>query len=256
MASKFRFLLTSFLLSSLLFTTVSVNNNNNPNAVIVPVSKDNQTGLHVITVQKRTPLKQIPLLFDLNGKLLSVNCDRHYSSSTYRTPFCHSTQCARAGAHSCNKCYSKSAKPGCHNNTCAVVTTNPLTQRNVAAELAEDVLAVQSTTTGSNPGRLVYARKFLFACAPSHFLQGPLPKNVQGIAGFADDPVSLPVQLSSQFGFPPKFATCLSSRNDQKGVIFIGNTSYKIHPQIDFSASIKYTPISVGSKGQYFVMVK
>lgn len=228
-----------------------------PNSLLVPVYKDNQTSLHVINIQKRTPLKTIPFLVDLNGKFLSVNCDQDYLSSTYNPPFCHSTLCARTGPHFCHKCSSSAPKPGCHNNTCAVITTNPLTKRNVAAEIAQDVLAIQSTNLqGSNPGQLVIVRRFLFACTPSFFLQGPLPKNVQGIAGFGHNPVSLPIQLASHFGFPPKFAFCLPSINNQNGVIFFGNTSYRIHPGIDFSVNMKFTPLSVGSQGEYFILVK
>ncbi|KAL3538062.1 hypothetical protein ACH5RR_001428 [Cinchona calisaya] len=255
MASNFHFLLTLIAFFSLIFASETgiARTVFKPNAFFLPVLKDNSTSLHVVNIQKRTPLKSIPFLVDLNGKFLSVNCEQGYLSSTYNAPICHSTQCSQVGNHFCHKCSSK-AKPGCHNNTCAVMTTNPLTHKSVVGEIAQDTLAIQ-TIQGSNPGPLAAVRRFLFVCAQSSFLQGPLPQNVQGIVGFGHNPISLPIQLASHFGFPHKFALCLSSKNSQNGVIFLGNTSYRIQ-QRDFSQGLHYTPLTIGPQGEYYIPVK
>ncbi|CAI9102263.1 OLC1v1000504C1 [Oldenlandia corymbosa var. corymbosa] len=225
--------------------------------LILPVLKDNTTSLHIVNIRKRTPLTSIPFVVDLNGRFLSVNCDKDYFSSTYNAPICRSTQCSLVGTHFCQKCSSSQARPGCHNNTCAIITTNPLNRQHVVGEIAQDVVAIQTLNyQASNPGRFVVLRRFLFACVPSSFLQGPLPKYVQGMAGFDHHPVSLPRQIASHFGFQPKFAMCLSSMNNQNGVIFFGNATYRITPENDFSQALRYTPLFIGSRGEYFIPVK
>ncbi|KAI8023145.1 hypothetical protein LOK49_LG03G01763 [Camellia lanceoleosa] len=187
----------------------------------------------------------IPFVVDLNGKLLWVNCEKHNLSSTYNAPFCHSTQCSRANSHYCHKCISP-VRPGCHNNTCGVLTTNPITNRNAIGELAQDLLAIQSTR-GLGPCRsssMVIAPQFIFACAPSFLLNGPLPKNVQGMVGLGHSPISLPSQLASNFGIGAKFGLCLTSSPNTNGVIFFGDGPYNMTPGIDISNTTAYTPLS------------
>lgn len=225
-----------------------------PDAVALPVQKDPATGLHVTQIISRTPVTLVPSLVDLNGLFLWVNCEQHYLSSTYEAPFCGSTQCTRATTHYCNKCPGP-PRPGCHNNTCGVVALNPVTHRTAIAELAQDVLWIQSIRAGSNPGPTVAVQQFLFACAPPSLLQGPLPLNVQGIAGFGHIPISLPTQLAADFGLSPKFALCLTSSPVSVGVIFFGNGPYKMLPNVDISARASYTPMTVSPQGEYFIQV-
>ncbi|CAI9097461.1 OLC1v1033893C1 [Oldenlandia corymbosa var. corymbosa] len=227
------------------------------NALVLPVLKDGTTSLHIVNILKGTPLKSIPYVVDLNGKFLSFSCEQGYSSSTYNAPICQSTQCSLFGTHFCKKCSSFLTKSGCRNNTCAVIATNPLTRQNVVGEIAQDVVAFQTLENGSNnPRSLAVLRHLMFACVPSSFFQGPLPNNVQGLAGFNQDQTSLPRQLSSKFGLHPKFALCLSSENNETGVIFFGNASYRIASRNDFSQALQYTPLSIGSRGEYFVTIK
>ncbi|CAN4111170.1 unnamed protein product [Withania somnifera] len=224
-----------------------------PNGLVLLVFKDSATGLHIANITKRTPQQSVPLLIDLNGKFLWLNCEKNYLSSTYFAPFCHSTQCSRVGAHSCNKCFSTTPRPGCHNNTCAVSTTNPLTSQTAISEVAQDSLSIQSTSQfSSTSGPLVTIRHFLFACSPSSLLQGPFPKNVQGVAGLGHDSVSLPIQLASHFGFPRQFALCLPSSSQKNGAIFFG-TSGLSGTQ---TGNLTYTPIIIGSQGEYFIPVR
>ncbi|KAK3005934.1 hypothetical protein RJ639_016720 [Escallonia herrerae] len=225
-----------------------------PNTLVLPVHKDTVTNLHVTHIFKRTPLQSLPFLVDLNGRFLWSNCDQNYLSTTYRAPICHSTQCSRAGTHYCHKCTS-SPRPGCHNDTCGVMIVNPITHRNAIGELAQDVLSIQSTQ-GSNSGPGVQVPQFIFACAPSSLLQGPLPNNVQGVAGLGDTPVALPRQLSSQFGFKQQFALCLTSSDTRYGVIFFGNPPYKLLPGVDVSVPIGYTPLTISPEGEYTIRLK
>lgn len=227
-----------------------------PNGVVLPVSKDSATGLHVTNIKKRTPLLSVPFLVDLNGQFLWVNCEQHYLSSTYKAPVCHSTQCSRAGNHYCHKCASP-ARPGCHNNTCGIIAQNPLNGRHAISELAQDVLSIQSIQ-GSKTGPMVTIPQFIFACAPSFLLQGPLPQNVQGMAGLGHAPVSLPTQLASHFGFQQKFALCLPSLNKNKpnGAILFGNLPQNLVPGLELSNPGTSTPLTIGAQGEYYIQVK
>lgn len=250
MASSLPFSFTFFCFFSFLFLVLQCQSTSNPNKFVLPLNKDSKTGLYVTHIHKRTPLMQIPLVVDLNGKFVWVTCDQNYLSSTYRAPLCHSTQCARANSHHCTTCPSD-ARPGCHNNACGLMSTNPMTQQTVMGELAEDVLAVQSTQ-GSNLGPMVAMPQFLFACAPSSLLQKGFPRDVQGVVGLGHGPISMPTQLSSHFGFSRTFSMCLADQ----GVIFFGNGPYYMLPGVDVSHPLGYTPLKVTSKGEYIIEIK
>ncbi|KAA8545087.1 hypothetical protein F0562_019871 [Nyssa sinensis] len=218
--------------------------------LVLPVQKDSFTSLHVANIHKRTPLMSVPFVIDLNGPVLWVNCEQHYLSSTYNAPLCHSAQCSRANSHYCHKCSSPPVRPGCHNNTCGIITANPVTRRSAVSELAQDVLSIQSIQ-GSNTGPMITVPQFLFACAPSLLLQGPLPKNVQGVAGLGHSPISLPTQLASHFGFPHQFSLCLTSTNTKNGVIFFGDVPQNMQiPGINI-----YTPLTISPQGEYYIQV-
>ncbi|MBA0716411.1 hypothetical protein Golax_015243 [Gossypium laxum] len=223
------------------------------NKFVLPIHQDNKTNLYVANIYKRTPLLQTPFVVDLNGRLLWVTCEQNYLSSTYHAPRCYSTQCARANTHYCHTCFSK-ARPGCHNNTCGLMSVNPVTGLTAMSELAQDVLSIYSTQ-GSNPGPLVKIPRFLFTCAPSLLLQPVLPGNVQGVAGLGHSPISLPTQLASHFGyagFAPTFALCLAPN----GVIFFGDSPYYMFPGLDISLPLGYTPLIISPLGEYYIEVK
>ncbi|XP_057512017.1 gamma conglutin 1-like [Actinidia eriantha] len=244
------------LIFSSLFSLIALSESQTafkPTTLVLPLQKDRATSLHVATIQKRTPLTSLPFLVDVTARFLWADCEKHYLSSTYHAPFCHSTLCARAPAHYCRRCPSP-ARPGCHNNSCGVLASNPVTHKTATAELAQDVLSIRSARS-SNPGPMVTVPQFLFACAPSSLLLGPLPKNVQGIAGFGHGPISLPTQLASHFGFSPQFALCLTASPNSNGVVFFGNGPYYIVPGIDISARAAYTPLTVSRQGEYLIKV-
>ncbi|GMI65332.1 secreted aspartic protease 2 [Hibiscus trionum] len=253
MASPSLYFLLSFLSVSYVTLLSESRTTLKPNKFVLPVHQDDKTSLYVADVYKRTPPLQIPFVVDLNGKLLWVACEENYLSSTYHAPRCRSTQCARADAHYCHTCSSK-ARPGCHNNTCGLVSVNPVTGQTAMSELAQDVLSIHSTR-GSNLGPLVKIPRFLFTCAPSPLLQTVLPGNVQGVVGLGHSPISLSSQLASYFGFvsfAPTFALCLATN----GVIFFGGSPYYMHPGIDISRPLSYTPLIISPQGEYYIQVK
>ncbi|XVF31303.1 hypothetical protein REPUB_Repub16aG0134300 [Reevesia pubescens] len=253
MASSSLYLLLIFLSISSFALLSESQPISKPNKFVLPVHQDNKTNLYVANIYKRTPLLQVPFVVDLNGRLLWVTCEQSYLSSTYRAPRCHSTQCARASSHYCHTCSSK-ARPGCHNNTCGLMSVNPVTGLTAMSELAQDVLSIQSTQ-GSNLGPLVRVPQFLFTCAPSLLLQRGLPGNVQGVVGLGHYPISLPTQLASHFGFAgfaPTFALCLAPN----GVIFFGDSPYYMLPDVDISRPLSYTPLIISPQGEYYIEVR
>ncbi|XP_027353201.1 basic 7S globulin-like [Abrus precatorius] len=227
-----------------------------PNLLVLPVHQDASTGLHWANVHKRTPLMQVPVLVDLNGNHLWVNCDQHYSSKTYQAPFCHSTLCSRANSHQCLSCNSASSRPGCHKNTCGLTSINPVTEQTGLGEVGQDVLAIHATR-GSQVGPLVTVPQFLFSCAPSFLLQKGLPNKVQGVAGLGHAPISLPNQLASHFGFQRQFTLCLSRYPTSKGAIIFGdapNNLGQFRGQNIFR-DLAYTPLTVNPLGEYNVKI-
>lgn len=253
MSSSLHFLICFLSVFLLLYRSEPATISKAITALVLPVQKDGATSLHVTKIQKRTPLLPIPFLVDLNGRSLWVNCEQHYLSSTYHAPRCHSTQCSRANARYCHTCASP-ARPGCHNNTCALMSVNPVTQRRAISELAQDVLSIQ-LTHGSNPGPRVTVPQFIFACAPSSLLQGGLSKEVRGVAGLGHSPIALSTQLASYFGFQPTFALCLSS-SVKNGVIFFGGGPYNLSPGINVLQPVGRTPLTVSPEGEYYIQVQ
>lgn len=224
-----------------------------PNALAVLISKHEATNLHVVNLQKRTPLRSVPLVLDVNGKSVWVDCESNYgSSSTYKAPQCHSSECRRAGIFECRTCSTQN-RPGCNNNSCGLNVVNPISGQTAPGELAQDVLSIP-TTDGSNLGQPVTAAQFLFVCAPSSLPQQGFPPSVQGVAGLGRFPIALPAQLASQFGFKQQFALCLTSAHNH-GVLFLGQPPYKLYPGIDVSHPLTSTPLRISKDGEYFIEV-
>ncbi|CAJ1960896.1 unnamed protein product [Sphenostylis stenocarpa] len=252
MASILHFLAISISCSFLFFLCES-NSSTYPSFLLVlPAQKDASTGLHWTNLHKRTPLMQVPVLLDLNGNHLWVNCEQQYLSKTYQAPFCHSAQCSRANTHQCLSCPA-APRPGCHRNTCGLMSTNPVTQQNGLGELGQDVLAIHFTI-GNQLGPLFTIPQFLFSCAPSFLVQKGLPKNIQGVAGLGHSPISLPNQLFSHFGLQHQFTTCLS-RSASKGAILFGDAPNNLNHAQDIFHDLVYTPLTITPQGEYNVRV-
>ncbi|CAK8544684.1 unnamed protein product [Lathyrus sativus] len=240
--SILHFLLISLFCSFLLVSSKSLSHPPKPNLLVIPVYQHPSTGLHWTNIHKRTPITHVPVLIDLNGKHLWVNCDQHYSSSTYQAPFCHSTQCSRANAHTC------------HNNTCVLISTNPITQQTATGKLAQDVLAIYATS-GSKPGPMVTVPQFLFSCAPSSLAQNGLPNNLQGVAGLGHSPISLQNQIFSNFGVPHQFSTCLSRNPKSYGGILFGDAPNNYNKNPNIFKHLVYTPLTITQQGEYRIQV-
>ncbi|KAF1893991.1 hypothetical protein Lal_00003906 [Lupinus albus] len=257
---SFLFVTSSSQNSQSLYHNSQPTSSSKPNLLVLPIQQDASTKLHWGNILKRTPLMQVPVLLDLNGKHLWVTCSQHYSSSTYQAPFCHSTQCSRANTHQCFTCTdSTTSRPGCHNNTCGLISSNPVTQESGLGELAQDVLALHSTH-GSKLGSLVKIPQFLFSCAPTFLTQKGLPNNVQGALGLGHAPISLPNQLFSHFGLKRQFTMCLSSYPTSNGAILFGdindpNNNNYIHNSLDVLHDMVYTPLTISKQGEYFIQV-
>ncbi|KAF3454438.1 hypothetical protein FNV43_RR04885 [Rhamnella rubrinervis] len=252
--ASFRFLLFFLFTLSFLIIISESQTTSKPTKLVLQVAKDRATNLHVANIQKRTPPLKVPFVIDLNGRFMWVNCENQYLSSTYNAPLCHSTLCSKANSHYCHKCPT-TARPGCHNNTCGLMAVNPVTHEAAMGELAQDALWLPSSTQGSSPGPMVRVPQFLFSCAPSHLLQRGLPRKTQGVADLGHAPISLPIQLSSHFGFQQKFALCLTSTNEN-GVIFFGQGPYYMLPGIDVSRPVSYTPLTISQQGEYHINVR
>ncbi|XAR61219.1 Nepenthesin [Bertholletia excelsa] len=238
MASTLHFLLFSILLT---FSLSSAQTSFRPDALVLPVSKDAATLQYLTRIQQRTPFVPVTLVVDLGGRFLWVDCESNYTSSTYQPVRCRSAQCSLANANGCGDCFS-APKPGCNNNTCGVSPENPFTRTSTGGELATDVVSVNSSD-GSNPGRVVSVRRFLFSCAPTSLLQG-LAAGATGMAGLGQTRIAFPSQFASAFSFHRKFAICLSSSASSNGVIFFGESPYKFLPNVDVS-SLTYTPLFI-----------
>ncbi|KAJ6351823.1 hypothetical protein OIU78_007668 [Salix suchowensis] len=221
---------------------------------------------YVALINQRTPLVPVKLTLDLGGQFQWVDCEEGYVSSSYKPVRCRSAQCELARSKSCvSECYA-SPRPGCNNNTCAVLPDNTVTRTGTSGEVGQDVVSIQSTD-GSNPGRAVSVSKLIFACGGS--LEG-LASGVKGMAGFGRTKISLPSQFSAAFSFDRKFAICLtSSSSNAKGVVFFGDGPYVLLPGIDVSRSLIYStplilnPVSTASayftgepSSDYFIGVK
>ncbi|KAK7397224.1 hypothetical protein VNO78_18391 [Psophocarpus tetragonolobus] len=251
------YILDFLALSLLFFLSESVSPTTPSKLLVLPVQQDAATGLYLANLHKRTPLTNVPVVVDLNGKHLWVNCEQKYSSKTYQAPFCHSTQCSRANTQQCLSCPGE-PRPGCHKNSCALMSTNPITQQTGLGELGLDVLAINSLQAGSSQlGPLVTVPRFLFSCAPSFLVQKGLPQNIQGVLGLGYSPISLPNQLASHFGLQRQFTTCLSRYYNPKGAIIFGDAPTNLphfHDQ-DIFRDLAYIPLTITPQGEYNVRV-
>lgn len=170
MASIFQyFWVWSFLV---IFSSSAAQTSFRPKALLLPVTKDSSTLQYVTRINQRTPLVPVSLTLDLGGQFMWANCFTNYVSSTYRPARCHSAQCSLAKSTACSSDCPGAPKPGCNNNTYALMPDNSVTRVASIGDLGSDVVAIQPTD-GRNPGRVVSVPRFLFVCGcdnPSKFL--------------------------------------------------------------------------------------
>lgn len=125
------------------------------------------------------------------------------------------------------------------NKACFVTADNTVKRiPSIGEVLSEDEISFQSTD-GSNPGRVVSLKRFIFSCAPTS-LREDLARGGLGRFGIA-----FPSQFASAFSFSRKFALCLSSSAITNGVVFFGDGPYHLLPDVDASRSLTYTPLYI-----------
>ncbi|KAI4364393.1 hypothetical protein MLD38_020489 [Melastoma candidum] len=224
-----------------------------PKAILLPVRKNGAALQYTTNVRQRAPLVPVKLAVDLGAQMPWVNCEDGYISSSYTPVPCESKLCKLSGSGACHTaCYSPPA-PGCHNNTCSQNVYNNFIRTSTMGDIAVEA-AVFRSTDGKNPGRSVSVPGgVVLTCGYTSMLEG-LAKNTRGMVGLGRSPVSLPPVLSSAFGFPNKFAMCLSSSSSQ-GVVIFGDGPYFLQPSKEVSSFLMNTPLilnPVSTAGAYF----
>ncbi|CAI0466327.1 unnamed protein product [Linum tenue] len=164
-----------------------------------------------------TPAITRTFIVDLAGQIPWLDCytTAKYSastSSTHRLAKCGSASCSVTAASCSGICHSASG-PDCHNNTCQLLTRNPIRNANSLSEVAVDTVSLRSTIGGGRAGKHVSIPNFILACDDSYHL-GHLAAGVVGSVGLARSRVSVPSQLSSAATLAAKFAICLPSSPD------------------------------------------
>lgn len=217
-----------------------------PKALVLPVAKDPSTLQYLTKLNQRTPLVPLDLVLDLGGQHFWVDCEKNFTSSTYRPARCRSAQCSLARSNGCTG-----------QDICGTGPLNSVTRTSTFGEIGDDIVTV-SSTDGSTPGRSVTVSRFIFVCAPTLLTQG-LASQATGMAGLGRTRVALPTQFASAFSFPRKFAICLSSTT-ANGVIFLGDGPYNLLPNVDASESLTFTPLLTNTipdlSVEYFIGVK
>ncbi|WOH12885.1 hypothetical protein DCAR_0832394 [Daucus carota subsp. sativus] len=225
-----------------------------PTGLLLPVTTDRSTLQYTTQIQQRTPLVPVKLTVDLGAPFLWVDCDKSYTTSSYKPARCNSAQCSLAKSTSCmTECYSP-AKPGCTNNTCTLFPENTITSSGTSGALGSDVVAVPSAN-----GASVSVSQFLFVCGSTDMLN-KLSSGVTGMAGLGATKVSLPPQFVSAFTLKNKFGVCLSSTSSN-GAIFFGSFDTSTSPLT--KTPILVNPVStagISTEGEassdYFIGVK
>ncbi|KAK1380121.1 Xyloglucan-specific fungal endoglucanase inhibitor protein [Heracleum sosnowskyi] len=219
-----------FLICSLLFISSSTaKTSTRPKGLILPVSKDLSTLQYITEIKQRTPLVPVKLAVDLGAQFLWVDCEKDYTTSSYRPALCDSAICSFAKSTSCmTECYSP-ARPGCTNNTCTLIPENTYAPIATSGAVGCDALAVQSAS-----GRPVTIPHFLFVCGATLLLD-KLSSGVTGMAGLGRTKMSMPSQLFAAFSLKRKLGVCLSSTSSN-GNIFFGEFDSSTAP-------LTYTPL-------------
>ncbi|GLT76664.1 hypothetical protein SLA2020_483130 [Shorea laevis] len=237
-----RFLL-SFLFFFLLFTLISIPSPSLAIGYAVPVSKDSTTQLYYITVSMKTPLQRTYLHLDLGGRFTWLDCQKNYTSTSYKHLPCKSPVCLAFGHnYACSNCF-KPPGPTCANNTCGTFPENFVIRKSYISIAIVDTLQL-STSDGTTLGKPRAINNFVFSCAPSFLCKG-LAKKTPGVVALGTDNFSLPLQVSRAFHAPKYFALCLPSSTSSPGVAFLGSSGpYRFLPQeTDLSKFLLYTPL-------------
>ncbi|CAN0898663.1 Probable aspartic proteinase GIP2, partial [Linum grandiflorum] len=142
---------TLILSTLLLIISINAQTSSRPKQLILPITKDRST-LQILTrFNFGTPPVARTFMLDLTAKQLWLDCYTGYSnsSSTYRLARCGSSACSVADADCLSPCLLP-PRPGCNNNTCVVLTENPIRTTMGIAELSLDTVSFLSTSTSGS----------------------------------------------------------------------------------------------------------
>ncbi|KAJ1428767.1 Xylanase inhibitor, C-terminal [Sesbania bispinosa] len=248
-----------FLVSLALISFTVLSHQPDKISLVAPITKDTNTSLHSITVNYAERY-----VIDLDAPFFWRYCQFPLSLIP-----CSSPQCSAGQSYLSPMCPSSKNKPKNGKCNCVVTPMNPITKACALANLASGYLII-SMTNGINPTETINFGSFPISCAPQTLLQS-LPKDAVGVAGLSQAPLALPAQLNaSHRKLAKKFAFCLPSSEETKGVIFFGDVPIYFLPpaKIDLIGTLSYTPllqhpkspeyyiglksISINGKGSYF----
>ncbi|KAI3871188.1 hypothetical protein MKW98_015088 [Papaver atlanticum] len=254
-SSSIRFLLLlCFLLVSL--SNSHPSSSSRPQGLILPLFQDQSTLQFVTRLSQGTPKVTINVVVDLGGKFLSVHSSQGCSSISNNPIRCKSPQCSLAR--------ESTSRVWCHNNTCNLHTTSPITHSEAKSELFSGVVTIQSSqvrepTSGAwIAGPNLTARGFAVSCGtPTSVLHG-LAKGAKGLAGLGRSGLSLVSQFSAAFRIPQIFVLYLS--RSENGFIYFGNETYLLQTPLFYTPLLVSRVYSQGSSAatdsDYFIDVK
>ncbi|KAL3626221.1 hypothetical protein CASFOL_029770 [Castilleja foliolosa] len=230
-----------FFFSTLIIHLISASISQNPTlpkAAIFPLQKDPSTLQYVSKLSMGQDLTPLELVLDLNGPFIWADCESNPSFLVSQQPI-----------KSCSlKCSMSKPIKGCYTSkSCTVLVENSISQISNSGEMVEDNIAIELWDGKKTPNLFAPNEKFIFSCAPSSLLKG-LANGAKGMFGLGNSRISLPSQISTNFGFFQwKFSLCLSP-SSSKGAIFLGGGPH----DIEISSPMMYTPL-ISQQGNYYM---
>ncbi|KAK2646916.1 hypothetical protein Ddye_022111 [Dipteronia dyeriana] len=220
-----------------------------PKALLLPVSKDAATLQYVTNINQRTPLVPVKLTVHLGGETLWVDCEKGFTSSTFKPARCGSAQCSLATADACSGL-----------NFCGQSVGNPIIRTSTHGDIGQDVVTLQSTD-GSNPGKVVKVPNFSFTCGATLLLQRKIrsllssstSSDENGVIIFGDGPYVIRpgFDVSKSLTYTPLFINPVStagafSLGDKSFEYFIGVKSVNVNGK---AIPLNKTLLSIDSNG-------
>ncbi|CAI0391888.1 unnamed protein product [Linum tenue] len=176
-------ILLSLILSTLTISTIA---QSKPRSLILPLTKDRATNQILTRLDLGTPQVSRNFIVDIAGRQLWLDCYSGFSnsSSTYRLARCGSAACSVSKAE-CKSPYFLPPQPGCFNNSCIILTRNPIRTTGGRSEVALDTVSLHSTSTsGARGGPRISIPNFIFACETVFGLDN-LAAGVEGALGLS-----------------------------------------------------------------------
>ncbi|XP_010546838.1 PREDICTED: basic 7S globulin-like [Tarenaya hassleriana] len=210
--------------------------------------------LYYVNIQVGTsPSLSVNLVLDLASQFPWFDCsEARYNSSSYRPFSFASPKCKLVKNAVPWDCPLPSGVPvplGCFNNSCGVYPFDYVETRFYMGSLGEDIMNLPATPAG---GPRLDAPPLVFSCGqPGAFY--PYRASSRGLLGLSKNVLSLPMQLTSAFKLPRKFALCLPSKlidSGETGSLFIGGGPYSLPPyngdasNLFFTAPLLINPVS------------